>query len=281
MKKLINARGRLLDLSTPVVMAILNITPDSFHAGSRSQDLENSLIKVNEFIMEGATIIDIGAQSTRPGATLLTAEEEWERLKEILPMLTRQFPGVIFSIDTFYSSVAEKAADAGVAIINDVSGGRMDQQMFATVARLKMPYVLMHMKGTPATMQQHPAYEDATKEVFSFFQDKKSRLIEAGVIDIILDPGFGFGKTTEHNFQLLHNLSIFSLLDCPILVGFSRKSMITKVIQTSSTDAVNGTTVLNTLALSRGASFLRVHDVKEAREAIALYDYEIKSGNGA
>ena len=281
MKKLINARGRLLDLSTPVVMAILNITPDSFHAGSRSQDLENSLIKVNEFIMEGATIIDIGAQSTRPGATLLTAEEEWERLKEILPMLTRQFPGVIFSIDTFYSSVAEKAADAGVAIINDVSGGRMDQQMFATVARLKMPYVLMHMKGTPATMQQHPAYEDATKEVFSFFQDKKSRLIEAGVIDIILDPGFGFGKTTEHNFQLLHNLSIFSLLDCPILVGFSRKSMITKVIQTSSTDAVNGTTVLNTLALSRGASFLRVHDVKEAREAIALYDYEIKLGNGA
>ena len=157
----------------------------------------------------------------------------------------------------------------------------MDQQMFATVARLKMPYVLMHMKGTPATMQQHPAYEDVTKEVFNFFQDKKNRLIEAGVIDIILDPGFGFGKTTEHNFQLLHNLSIFSLLDCPILVGFSRKSMITKVIQTSSTDAVNGTTVLNTLALSRGASFLRVHDVKEAREAIALYDYEIKSGNGA
>ena len=281
MKKLINARGQLLDLSTPVVMAILNITPDSFHAGSRSQDLENSLIKVNEFIMEGATIIDIGAQSTRPGATLLTAEEEWERLKEILPMLTRQFPGVIFSIDTFYSSVADKAADAGVAIINDVSGGQMDQQMFATVARLKMPYVLMHMKGTPATMQQHPAYEDVTKEVFNFFQNKKSRLIEAGVNDIILDPGFGFGKTTEHNFQLLHNLSLFNLLDCPILVGFSRKSMITKVIQTSSTDAVNGTTVLNTLALSRGASFLRVHDVKEAREAIALYDYEIKSGNGA
>jgi dihydropteroate synthase len=281
MKKLINARGRLLDLSTPVVMAILNITPDSFHAGSRSQDIENSLIKVNEFIMEGATIIDIGAQSTRPGATLLTAEEEWERLKEILPMLTKQFPGVIFSIDTFYSSVAEKAADLGVAMINDVSGGQMDQQMFATVARLKMPYVLMHMKGTPATMQQHPAYEEVTKEVFNFFQDKKSRLIEAGVNDIILDPGFGFGKTTEHNFQLLHNLSIFSLLDCPILVGFSRKSMITKVIQTSSTDAVNGTTVLNTLALSRGASILRVHDVKEAREAIALYDYEIKSGNGA
>jgi dihydropteroate synthase len=272
MKKLINARGSLLDLSTPAVMGIVNVTPDSFVPGSRVRTEDEVLTRVERFKAEGAKLIDIGAQSTRPGAASISAEEEWKRLYPILPLLTRTFPELFFSIDTFYASVAEQAADAGVHLINDISAGTIDPLMIGTAGRLKMPYILMHMQGTPASMQQQPTYTDVVKEVFDFFLERKIKLMEAGVMDILLDPGFGFGKTIEHNFALLKALPLFFQLDCPLLVGLSRKSMINKVLGTTPEEALNGTTVLNTIALTGGASILRVHDVKEAIETVKLYN---------
>lgn len=273
MNKLLNVRGRLLDLSTPAVMGILNVTPDSFHDGGRFDSVDAAVKQVASMLESGASIIDIGAQSTRPGAEFLDAEQEWNRLSVLLPELSKCFPEAVFSIDTFHSTVADKAVEAGCAVVNDVSGGEMDPNMYATVSRLRVPYVLMHMQGTPATMQVAPEYEDVVKYIFDYFLKKIRLLREAGVKDIILDPGFGFGKTLEQNYELLASLTYLSELECPILAGLSRKSMINKVIGTKPESALNGTTALNVIALMNGASILRVHDVKEAVEAVGLVDF--------
>ncbi|MFM9027978.1 MAG: dihydropteroate synthase, partial [Bacteroidota bacterium] len=259
--------------STPALMGILNLTPDSFHDGGQFNSIESAIARTGKMLEDGATIIDVGAQSTRPGAEFLNAEQEWDRLCELLPELVRTFPETVFSIDTFHSQVAIKAINAGCSIVNDVSGGELDPNMFSSVAALKAPYILMHMQGTPATMQEAPEYEDVTRTVFDYFLKKSILLREAGVKDILLDPGFGFGKTLEQNFELLHALPYLKELEYPILVGLSRKSMVNKVIGTLPESALNGTTVLNTIALENGASVLRVHDVKEATQAVKLVHF--------
>ncbi len=251
-------------------MGILNLSTDSFYDGGRinsEKDLLNHTVKM---IQEGAAIIDTGAQSTRPGARLISADDEWKLLSHPLSLLRREFPDAILSVDTFHATVAENAAGEGIDIINDVSGGNMDERMLEKIGRLKIPYVLMHMKGTPQTMQQNPFYEDVTREVMRFFSAAILKLTSLGVSDIIIDPGFGFGKTLEHNYDLLSNLEKFKIFERPILTGFSRKSMVNKVTGTTAEHGLNGTTVLNTLALQNGANILRVHDVKEAVEATKI-----------
>ncbi len=270
MKKYLNVRGKLLDFTRPLVMGILNITPDSFYDGGSFKNENEILNHAGKMAAEGVTIIDIGAQSTRPGAELLSAEVEWSRLKIPIKSIRRTFPEMILSVDTFYSEIAELAADEGIDIINDVSGGLLDKNMFETIGRIKIPYVLMHMQGTPKTMQQNPQYHDVASEVMDFFSVRIRQLLKAGVTDIIIDPGFGFGKTPEHNFGLLSRLDLFTVFERPILAGLSRKSMVTKVTGTLPENALNGTTVLNTIALLKGANILRVHDVKEAVEAIKI-----------
>jgi len=252
------------------VMGILNLTPDSFFDGGKLKTGDDILEKVNQMINDGASMVDLGAQSTRPGASTINAEIEWSRLAGPLVLLRKNFPETIFSVDTFYAEVAEKATGEGADFINDVSGGTIDGKMFETIARLGVPYVLMHMQGNPQTMQQNPHYKDVVKEVINYFTEQILKLVELGIPDIIIDPGFGFGKTVEHNFELLSHLELFKIFDRPLLTGFSRKSMINKVIGTKAENALNGTTVLNTIALQKGANILRVHDVKEAVEAIKL-----------
>jgi dihydropteroate synthase len=270
MKKLLSCRGRLLDLSTPAVMGILNITPDSFYDGGQHAGEKEILSHAEHMLAEGAAIIDIGAQSTRPRAPLITADEEWSRLSPVLKSLRKEFPEAVFSIDTFYSSIAAKSIAEDADMINDVSGGTMDAQMFETVAALQVPYVLMHIQGTPQTMQTNPHYENVVKEVMDYFVERTQKLASLGLNDVILDVGFGFGKTQEHNYTLLHHLDLFKWFEKPILVGISRKSMVSKVLDIKTEESLNGTTVLNTIALLKGASILRVHDVKEAVEAIRL-----------
>lgn len=272
MKKYLNCSGRLLDLSTPLIMGILNLTPDSFYDGGKNQHSEKYLEAVASMLLDGAGIIDIGAQSTRPGAKQIEAEEEWSRLKVPLQNLIKEFPNALFSIDTFHSSVAKKSADLGISLINDVSAGSLDPKMFRTVADLKLPYVLMHMKGSPATMQINPEYRDVLIEIIEFFSEKIQELQALGVNDIIIDPGFGFGKSTEDNFVLLKKLAVLQIQGMPILAGLSRKSMVTKVLGNKTLDALNGSTVLNTIALLNGADMLRVHDVKEAVETVKLVE---------
>lgn len=272
MKYRLNVSGRLLELSTPVVMGIVNLTPDSFHLASRVSEQEAILDLVGRHLREGATILDLGAQSTRPGADLLDAETEWSRLSPALELIRGNFPEAILSIDTFYASVAERAVAKGADIINDVSGGQLDAAMFSTIGRLKVPYVLMHMQGTPKSMQRSPEYRDVTAEVIRHLAEGIDRLRQSGVPDVIVDPGFGFGKDLSHNYTLLRNLDAFRVLDAPLLVGLSRKSMVYKVLGTTAEQALNGTTVLNTLALTGGAKILRVHDVREAVEAIRLFE---------
>ena len=270
MKFSLNCQGRLLDLSTPAVMKIINLTPDSFYNGqSKAIDL-SILSAVEEALSNGAKIIDIGGQSTRPGAQLIPKEIEWERIKGKIKLIQKEFSEAFISIDTFYSSVAEKAVDEGAVIINDISGGTMDDSLFETVARLKVPYILMHIKGTPQTMQLNPAYENVVLEVWNYFLEKINKLEALGVDQLIIDPGFGFGKTIENNYSLLKNLPVFQNLHRPILAGVSRKSMITKVLNIKSEDALNGTSILNTLAIMNGASILRVHDVIPAQQVISL-----------
>ncbi len=269
-KKTLNCRGKLLDLSTPAIMGIMNITPDSFHAGSRFTDENSALLHVEKMILDGADIIDIGGQSTRPGAVQISADEEWERIGKFIKLILNKFPGTIVSVDTFYSSVAEKALDAGVSIINDISAGEFDQRMPDLVAERQVPYIIMHMQGTPATMQQNPQYKNVVKDVLDFFAGKLNFLKSKNIHDIIVDPGFGFGKTSSHNYSLLKNLPLFRMFECPVLAGLSRKSMITKVLNVLPEEAKNGTTTLNTLAILNGASILRVHDVKEAVETRKL-----------
>ena len=267
----LNCKGKILSLEAPVVMGILNITPDSFYKGYLHDSTDTILGQTANMINHGAKIIDIGGQSTRPDSERISAKEEAERVIPIIKAIHTQFPDVILSIDTYYSSVAREAVESGASIVNDISAGLMDNNMIKTVAALKVPYIIMHMQGTPETMQLNPSYGNITSEVLDFFIQKKEECRKAGIIDLIIDPGFGFGKTIKHNFQLLHELNIFKTLGLPVLAGLSRKSMIYKTLETTTAEALNGTTVLNTLALANGANIIRAHDVKEANETVKLF----------
>ena len=269
----INVKGRLLDLATPQVMGILNVTPDSFYSGSRMQTQEEIAARARQIIDEGASIIDIGAYSSRSNAEHITAEEEMNRLRTGLEIVNRNHPDAIVSVDTFRADVAEQCVEEyGVAIVNDIAAGEMDNRMFETVARLGVPYIMMHMQGTPQNMQQHPHYDNLLKEVFLYFAQKVQQLRDLGMKDIILDPGFGFGKTVEHNYELLAHLEEFRIFELPLLVGVSRKSMIYRLLGNTPQDALNGTTVLDTICLLKGADILRVHDVREAVETVKIVE---------
>jgi dihydropteroate synthase len=256
--------------SSPLVMGILNITSDSFYDGGKFLSEKQYLNQAEKIIGEGADIIDIGAQSTRPGASEIGEQEETKLLIEAVKNIRKQFPEIILSADTYRAITAEKAADVGVDIINDISGGTMDEKMYVTISKLNIPYVLMHMQGTPATMQKNPSYENVTKEVKDFFKQQLALLEKINVNKIIIDPGFGFGKTQEHNYTLFRELEDFKTINKPLLVGISRKSMIWKLLGSSPEKALNGTTALNTIALMKGAKILRVHDVKEAMECVKI-----------
>ncbi|MEO6166289.1 MAG: dihydropteroate synthase [Chitinophagales bacterium] len=269
-KTTLNCRGRTLDLSTPIVMGIINVTPDSFYDGGKLSTEKELLLYAEKMLLEGAAILDVGGASTRPGANEVTAEEELSRVIPAISAISKQFPEAIIAVDTFRSDVLKAAVEYGASISNDISGGEQDINLWKTVAELKVPYVLMHMQGTPATMQSNPQYEEVVKEIFDWMKRKIVQLNELGIHDILLDPGFGFGKTVAHNFRLLHQLSVFRLFGLPILAGVSRKSMICKVLKVNPERALNGTSVLNAIALLKGAAVLRVHDVKEAKETIQL-----------
>ena len=267
----INVNGSLLDLSQPRVMGILNVTPDSFYAGSRTQTEAEIVRRVKQIVSEGAAIIDIGAYSSRSNADNVSAREEMERLRMGLKILFEIQPDAVVSVDTFRADVARMCVEEyGVAIINDIAAGEMDANMFHTVAALNVPYIMMHMQGTPQSMQQHPHYDNLLKEVFLYFARKVQQLRDLGVKDIILDPGFGFGKTIEHNYELLSHLEEFRIFELPLLVGVSRKSMIYRLLDITPQEALNGTTVLDTICLLKGADILRVHDVKEAVETVRI-----------
>lgn len=269
----INVKGQLMDLSQPKVMGILNATPDSFYAQSRLQTEKEIILRLQEMENEGASILDIGAYSSRPNAQHISIEEEMERLRNCLTLVNKECPNAIVSIDTFRADIAKMCVEEyGAAMINDISAGNMDKQMFATIAQLGVPYIIMHMQGTPQDMQSAPHYDNLLKEVFYYFSEKISKLRDLGVKDIILDPGFGFGKTLEHNYQLMNHLEEFSTFELPLLVGISRKSMIYKLLGTSPEEALNGTTALNTISLLKGANILRVHDVKAAVEAVNIVE---------
>jgi dihydropteroate synthase len=273
-KNTINAGGRLFDLSTPQVMGIVNLTPDSFFAPSRKQTEEDLRARIAQILSEGGTMIDVGAYSSRPGAAEVTAEEEMARLRWGLGVMRQcDLGGAVVSVDTFRADVARMCVEEfGVEIINDISGGELDADMFKTVAQLGVPYILMHMKGTPQTMQLEPHYDDLLAEMFLYFSEKVNALRDLGVKDIILDPGFGFAKTLNHNYELLAHLEEFQEFGLPVLVGVSRKSMIFRLFGTSPAEALNGTTVINTICLQKGADILRVHDVRPCVEAVSIYN---------
>lgn len=269
--KYINVNGRLMDLSHPRVMGILNLTPDSFYAGSRKQTEKEIADRTSQIMEEGGSVIDVGAYSSRPGAADVSAAEEMERLRKGLPAIFREQPGAVVSVDTFRADVARMCVEEfGVAIINDISAGEMDRNMFPVVARLGVPYVMMHMQGTPQNMQRHPHYDHLLKEVLYYFSEKIQRLRDLGAKDLIVDPGFGFGKTLAHNYELLAQMDELSVFELPVLVGVSRKSMIYNLLGGTSEDALNGTTAVNMVALLKGADILRVHDVKPAVEAVKI-----------
>lgn len=268
--KTLNFRGRLIDLGTPKIMAILNVTPDSFYDGGMYADEKSIVSRVRQVIGEGAAFIDIGGYSSRPGAADIPEEEEIRRVLPAIKIVSREFPELLISVDTFRSGVARAAVGHGAAMINDISGGSLDETMLPVVAGLNVPYVAMHMKGDPQTMQKHAVYENVVKEVLDYFQKKVHRITESGIKDVIIDPGFGFSKTREQNFELLDNLDLFRVFGRPVMAGLSRKSMIWKTLGQQPEDALNGTTALNTIALLRGADILRVHDVKAASEVIRL-----------
>lgn len=273
----INCRGRLINLEEPVVMGIINVTPDSFYEKSRVQALDAVLQRAEQIQDEGGLILDVGAYSSRPGADYISEEEEMSRLWPVLKAIRDSWPDVLISLDTFRGRIAEKAVgDYGVDMINDISAGTLDETMFETIGKLNVPYILMHIQGTPDDMQKNPHYNDVTGEVILFLAKKTDQLRELGVSDIIIDPGFGFGKTIDHNYQLLRDLEQFKMFETPLLVGVSRKSMIYRFLGGKPEDALNGTSVLNTLALSQGANILRVHDVKEAVECVKLVSKTLK-----
>lgn len=266
----INCKGQLIDLSTPKVMGILNVTPDSFYDGNTYTGDTKILKQVESMLVEGATFIDIGGYSSRPNADFVNQEEEIDRVLPSIELILKHFPETLISVDTFRSTVAKRAVEAGATMINDISAGHLDSAMLETVAMLRVPYIMMHMRGTPQTMQEHTQYNDLVKDVIFYFSERLSVSRALGLIDIIVDPGFGFSKTLEQNYELLNNLDLLKMIDKPILSGLSRKSMIYKTLNGSPQTALNGTTVLNTIALQKGASILRVHDVKEAMECIKL-----------
>ena len=268
----INCKGNLVDVSSPKVMGILNITPDSFFDGGKFQNGKEILLQTEKMLFEGATFIDVGAYSSRPGSQHISEAEELKRIVPVIELLIKNFPEIIISVDTFRSKIAKETVDAGAAIINDISGGKMDAKMFETVADLQVPYILMHMLGTPQNMQQNPVYKNVIQEIISFFAEQIFKLHELKLNDIIIDVGFGFGKTNQHNFEILKNLSLFESLDTPILAGISRKSMLYKTLDISAQEALNATTSANTIALLNGATILRVHDVKEAIEAVKIVE---------
>ncbi|MEW4923077.1 dihydropteroate synthase [Algibacter sp. 2305UL17-15] len=266
----INCKGQLIDLSTPKIMGILNVTPDSFYDGGTYKDEASILNKVETMLTEGCTFIDVGAYSSKPNADHVNEVEELRRILPIVELILKQFPDALLSIDTFRSEVAKQCINAGAALINDISAGKLDDRMLKTIAELQVPYIMMHMRGTPKTMQQQTKYDDLVKDILFYFSERISAARDLGIIDIIIDPGFGFAKTLEQNFELLNKLELFKMIEKPLLAGVSRKSMIYKTLETSAKDALNGTTVLNTIGLQKGASILRVHDVKEAMECVKL-----------
>lgn len=268
----LNCAGRPLDLSHPVIMGIINVTSDSFYTGSRFTALHDIMKQADRMLQEGAQILDIGGMSSRPGATIINAEEEVERITPVLKALVKEFPEAIISLDTIYSLSAKVGAELGVGIINDISAGQLDSRMYSTVAELGLPYVLMHMQGQPETMQHNPQYADVVTEVLDFFIAEVGKLRALGVKDIVLDPGFGFGKNLTHNYTLLKNMHVFQILDLPILAGISRKGMIYRLLEISPEEALTGTTALHMVALQQGAKILRVHDVKPAAEVIRLWE---------
>lgn len=268
----INCKGQLIDLTQPKIMGILNLTPDSFFDGGKFKDKIEIVSQVEKMLHDGATFIDVGAYSSRPNAEFVTEEEELVRLLPIIELLVENFPDILLSVDTFRSQVAKKAILKGAVLVNDISAGLLDEKMIETVADLKVPYIMMHMRGNPQTMQNLCNYDDIVKEMIHYFSERISIARSFGMNDIIIDPGFGFAKTREQNFEVLRKLELFSMLDLPILAGISRKSMIYKTLENTAEEALNGTTVLNTIALQKGAKILRVHDVKEAVECVTLFN---------
>ena len=266
----INCNGNLIDLSIPKVMGILNVTPNSFYDGGKHKEINSIIHQVDKMLSEGADFIDIGAYSSKPSAEFVSEEEEIKRLVHIIKELVETFPTIILSVDTFRANVAEASVENGVAIVNDISAGLLDDKMLETVADLKVPYIMMHMRGNPQTMQSLTDYNDIVKEMIFYFSERIQKARSFGISDIVIDPGFGFAKTLEQNYEVLHKMELFSILELPILVGVSRKSMIYKVLENSPQEALNGTSVLNTIALQKGAKILRVHDVNEAVECIKL-----------
>lgn len=272
-----NCNGKLIDLSIPKVMGILNVTPNSFYDGGKFNAESEILLQVEKMISEGATFIDIGAYSSKPNAEFVSEKEEISRIVPILNSILKKFPEVILSIDTFRSEVAQICIENGAAIINDISAGNLDKKMLETIAKHNVPYVMMHMRGNPQTMQTMTNYENIVKEMLFYFSEKVAKARSFGINDLIIDPGFGFAKTVEQNYEVLQKLELFQMLELPILVGISRKSMVYKTLATNAENALNGTTVLNTIALTKGAKILRVHDVKEAVETISLVNKIIQN----
>lgn len=266
-----NCSGQLLLLDKPIVMGILNLTPDSFYDGGKYTHEKHMLKQVEKMLDEGASIIDVGGMSSRPGAAIIEEAEELERVRPMIKSILQHFPDTVVSVDTVRAEVARQCIEVGASIINDISAGRIDENMYATVAELNVPYILMHMAGQPENMQDRPTYDDVVQEVLDFFIREVGKLRALGVKDVILDPGFGFGKTVQHNFQLLNQMNVFKILGLPLLTGISRKSMIYKTLNVSPTEALNGTTSLHVMALQQGSKILRVHDVKEAMEVIRLF----------
>jgi dihydropteroate synthase len=268
----INCKGNLIDLATPKVMGILNITPNSFYDGGKFQEESVVLNQVEKMLNEGATFIDIGAYSSKPNAEFVSEEEELQRILPVVQQIIKQFPDVIVSIDTFRAEVAKQCVLNGAALINDISAGHLDEKMLPTIAELQVPYIMMHMKGNPQTMQSLAHYDDIVKEMIYYFSERIFEARKLGINDLIVDPGFGFAKTLEQNYEVMQKLDIFKQLELPLLVGISRKSMIYKTLETSAQEALNGTTFLNAIALEKGANILRVHDVKEAVEGLKLFE---------
>lgn len=268
----INCKGVLIDLSVPKVMGILNVTPNSFFDGGKYKNENEILSQVEKMLDEGATFIDIGAYSSKPNADLVSEEEELNRIIPVIDLVLKHFPETLISIDTFRSKVAKACIENGAVIINDISAGNLDEKMLETIAKLQVPYIMMHMKGTPQTMQSLCNYEDILKEMLFYFSERVNKARSFGINDLIIDPGFGFAKTISQNYEVLQKLELFSMLELPILVGFSRKSMIYKTLNSTVDEALNGTTVLNTMALMKGAKIIRVHDVNEAVECVKLYE---------
>jgi dihydropteroate synthase len=271
--KFINVQGRLIDLSTPCVMGVINITPDSFYTGSRSGNDDEIVAVAGKMLEEGAAIIDLGGYSSRPGAQDISAEEERNRVIPAIKKIIKYYPDAVISVDTFRADVAIEAVEkCGASIINDITGGDGDSMMIPAIARMRVPYILMHMQGTPSTMQLKPTYDDIVADILKWFSTRIKRLVLSGVNDIIIDPGFGFGKTITDNFELLDRLDEFSIAGLPVLAGLSRKSMVWKTLNSNAENALNGTTAVNTIALLKGADILRVHDVKEAVETVKLVE---------